>query len=297
MNHDDSAMIVRLYNAPKDFPLIAEPAKFQATQVEPEKDAQAQFEIPKPPGEKWQPENLRRQVYYQRYYRLNAIEDNERMFPAWSRRRGGRTTVAQLLRVAESNGRPLFDSLQRQRFVFAAGIDLSGIKRTGTVVWTVAKEIATQKIFPVEVHRGKDLDAHSIVKLLQEQSRRGVVFTKVRVESNATQSLMQREVAIAAKREQVPWWGVIEGFQTGENKLSESGLPLVNTLLDSGQIEWADAEADRHEAWRLHGEEMASCPRVPDRGKTPDSPMAFWFAAEFLYANTPVLDPADFRSF
>jgi hypothetical protein len=294
---DMERMFVRLYNAPGDFPLIANPAQFDAKAVPAENGACAQFEIPKPAGERWTKESLRKIVNFQRFYRLIALDDKDKAFPAWPQRKGGHKTVAQLLRVREEAGLPLFDELQRQRFVFAAGLDLSSTRRPGTVLWTVAKEPSTQIIYPVETHRGRDLDAASIIRLLRSQWQRGIILRKIRVESVGTQDLMEREIRLAAQREQVPFWGLVEGFMTGQNKLAEGGLLSLNTMIENGQIMWPDAEADRNEDWRIMESEMLTCPRLFKPGNTPDGPMAFWFAADEVQTLAPEINPDDFGSF
>jgi hypothetical protein len=303
LNDDDRSMFVRIWNPPPRLSLLERPADFSATLL-PASAApiigapHAELTIPPPNHPEWTPDKLalKNPVAKKKLYRLQASEAGDLMFPAWKDRAQQPCRAHELLGLTLRNGLPYAESEALARLTFIGGLDLASLKRRGTVLWIVAQD-AARKIYPVELHVGKYSDLE-LVDLLEAIWRRGIRFKSVKVENNALQDRVSKTLEGEAQRRGLDWWGRLEAFHTGANKMHpEFGLPGINTMLHNKQIVWPAAEATsdspRAGDWQTFEAAMADLPAALDRSATPDEIMAFWFAIENALRNAPGGDASD----
>lgn len=296
---DCSSLFVRLMHAPADLPLVANPAKFRATPIEPRDGATHEFRLPLPEGrESVSREKLlelqRNQPGTFRLSReLKAVNPDDLMFPDWAARRVLPGTAAEIVGLRTANGRPdglpVADDRDRMRLTFLAGLDLASLKRRGTALWFLAVHNADLTVYPLELHCGQFTDLE-LVDLIENAERRGIHCREIVIENNALQDRVIATISGVARQRQLSWWGRITPFLTGQAKSHpELGLPVLNTMLASGQFVWPDGESrlPGRQAWIDFETDMATLPRDLSVGPTPDKIMALWFPLTRLTRSAP----------
>lgn len=294
---DCERMFVWVKGAAPDFPMLANPAKYEAIPFDPPAGWQCGFTIPLPQGrEEWSPEFLRGRrdnpktaADFAQFHGLRAQTPEDLVFPGWEARAAIQATAAGLGKLGDGrDGFPSADALDRaQRYTFAGGLDLSGDTRDGTVLTILARN-QQRRIFPIFHRRYRDvLEVMADIQRLWDQ---GIHFIRLAVENNAVQSQIVGVMKSDAAGRAYPWRHRVQGFQTGKQKMDpDIGLPSMDALIRGGEIVWPAMEANnpanpKAADWRRWEREMGSITRaeVKARGKTPDSVMSFWFALSAL---------------
>lgn len=289
-------LFVRIWNAVPDLGIIRNPEEFDAVEVEPPADSGADYEflMPLPDSEDFSERVLRKkfdndETTFRQMQFLEALSDESRMFPAWSRviRQGNH--VADMLGEGfdEIGGLINATDVGRSRFSLAVGIDISGLKRPGTSIVLLGKDVAG-KIYPIELHLGRYSNA-DILRILDSMWRRGLWFYAAMVENNGVQDQIEESIRAAAKADLNEWAYKIKGFTTGNNKADpERGLPGLNTEMENGAIVHPINESKRKDTanaktWIALESAFTSCPRLIPTGKTSDVLMAYWLARSALH--------------
>lgn len=307
---DDSLekLFVEIRGEASTLPLMVDPAKYGAEPVSSAKGT-TRFLIPLPPGrvvrrihagvveevttwtKEWlkakrdsNPSNFRQQ------WNLIAASPDDLMFPSWPNRTKAGASVAEIMRVPEQSGLPMVDDLQRTRFRFVAGVDLSSSKRKGTRLSILAQEISTRRmnIAAHEMFKGAKV-VEQLVEAMERLWLLGLRPDKIVVEDNGVQDLIVEAIRAMAGGKRYDWAGRIVTYTTtGPTKLSpETGLPAIETEIGTGAFVWPSGEAARNPNWQALEDEFARCPRFLSAGETPDGPMSVMFARKGLGSRGP----------
>jgi len=299
---DCETMFVRIKNPPRDKPLpcLEYPEAFGLESVPISSFADvwqqgdcAEFEMPLPANV---PEYSRAEL---RWFARNdpanftlscglvALSDADRMVQHWSERHTPAATVADLLGLErEHNGLPVFSELDLQRYILAYGIDLSSMRKAGTGFWVVAKN-GEGIIFPVYHARGVWDIERLVAEIEFAYSTLNLRPAAIVCETNAVQDQIERVVKVLARQRDYDWWRFVVPHITGRKKSDpQLGLPGINALITNHALHWPRDESKRKyahaENWRLFEAEVSNCPRMIDRGQTPDGLMMFWQALQYL---------------
>jgi hypothetical protein len=166
-----------------------------------------------------------------------------------------------------------------KKTTFATGVDLSGAKRPGSVIFTVGVLEGENKIVPVDIRSGK-WSSPQLAKQIEEVYRawRPIV---INVENVALQEMLlewMRLYMSEGKMEYMP----IEGFMTGKQKSDPMiGLPSMELEFKNGMwlIPFFDQRHDDDNCdcpWCTWKREMSTYPFA----STTDTVMSCWFARE-----------------
>jgi hypothetical protein len=294
---DCERMFVWIKSAGQNHPLAVNPAKYDARPVPAPAGWDAAYSIPLPPGRKeWAADHLRSlrdnpktSASFGQLFGLRAVQPEDLVFPGWAGRARVECTAAEALKMrSDGQGFPIATELDRaQRFVFAAGLDLSGATRDGTVLTVIART-RDRRIIPIFHRRYRDI--LEVIKDVQHLHDNGIHFIRFAVENNAVQSQIVGVMKADQAGRAYPWRHRVQGFQTGRQKMDpDVGLPSMDALIRGGEIVWPAGECHnpanaKAEDWRRWDREMGSLTRdeVRAKGNTPDSVMSFWFALSAL---------------
>jgi hypothetical protein len=217
-------------------------------------------------------------------YKFRAASDKDRMFPSWGRRRRHEGDVADAHGMKRTpEGLPDFRG--QSRFQFAWGIDFAHSSRKGNCMALFSLD-RSGVYRPVEWHFFDRMTVGLIVDTIESARARGAYPATVRPEAVAIQGAMIEEIRIYARRVKVPWVERIEHHVTDAGKMNpEVGLPSIESMIALGNFEWPDGQRNcpvTGDSWQRAESQFATCPRFPQKGKTPDGPMAAWFATRGL---------------
>lgn len=293
---DMEGMFVRVWNAPAGLPLIDDPARFDCTPVAPLADADWEAEFPFPPRAGWDRETLekRDRPTFRKLYQLKGALPEDLLFPSWPNRRTLIQPVARALEIGEAGGRIAPDERDNSRVVFAAGLDLSGSSRRGIALVVLAR--SSTMTAPVHVERFSRVE--EAILALDELWNRGVKFSRINVENNATQDQIVTLIRTLGRERGYEWTGRVMGFLTGRNKFHpDEGLPGLDVRIANGEFAFPTVEPRQSADWRQFEENVATLTRgrATDRGKTPDDIMAWWFAARGVEFASPASVRAGLR--
>lgn len=207
---------------------------------------------------------------YNRGYRLVAINDSDKTFPHYPncRRRG--VVLGDILR----NGWPTF-----------TGVDLSGSKRKGNAIVTVAVDPYSKVRYVVDVRMGAWRSSETAVQIsiVYEQFHPKAIF----VEDNGYQEALIDWMKVAG----LSCWPIVEPTTTtGYTKhSSELGLPALDIEFknEAWVIPWSEFEGASPEdpgqrgMWARLDVELANHPFAA----TADGTMATWFARQAIDRN------------
>ncbi len=288
VSDDCESLFVRIKNAPPDFPVVADPGKYECEARNVEEDGfDLEFRMPLPAGsEKYTAENLReimnnQPVMFREQYRMIASDPDDLMFPAWPLRQSRQCTAAELLRLPVNDlGEPMGNDMAAMRLRGYLGIDPAGKKRKGTALAYLAVDGGGQ-IMPGILRLGRYTD-HELAFIIQAIWESKLPITEILVEDNAVQSRIIDTLGSIARERNMPWWGRIVPFTTGTNKRDPvHGLPLLNTMIHNGQFLWPELESRQkdRQAWTALETALATTPKEIVGG-TSDILMATWFAAQ-----------------
>lgn len=228
---------------------------------------------PIPLWDHWSEERLRARAAegeraFERGFRLRAISDSERTFAAYSRCRVPGVRAADMVQADW----PTF-----------TGVDLSGKKRPGNAIITIALDPRTGRRYPVDVRFGawQSNETCDNLAAVDERWRPRVIV----VENNGYQNALIEWAKATTRGE---FWTKIEAWRTdGGNKYDEAfGLPSLQVEFNNQAwvfplLEWEGATPqDNNSAgfWARLDYELRNHPVAA----TSDGVMALWFARQGL---------------
>ena len=217
---------------------------------------------------KWSEEKLEAQKalvgdrVFARQYLLNAMSDEEKIFPESSLERSYDITLANIGEDIESD------------WITYGGVDLAtalGKKNAWTVIWTLAKNPHNGKLYLKEMYRRR-MGFPDTIKAIKEQYRRHD-WRLCLVENNGYQQAVIQ--AFEENDKQIP----IESFTTGINKADEKvGLPGLAVAFEKSKFAIPAAKfplsPDNPSPLTIFMNELSTYPG----GEFSDTIMAFWFA-------------------
>ena len=238
---------------------------------------------------------------YSRGMEQNAVDDQELMFPSWTRLVAA--AKAKRLKVGwlDGHGVRVKDLLGpdpgnwHRDWEFFGGMDLSGKHRKGNVIVTIAAEKVRQggdrRWFPVEVSTGEWTQPQMIDEITGANRRWR--WTGAYVEDNGLQEqLLEWGKVTPSAAEWSRKQGLVEGFTTTSRKWDDYlGLPgieidLAREVVSVPAGEWEQHGEDCTCGWCVLDAEMAgftkSGPGAAARGTASqgDTVMGLYFAIE-----------------
>ena len=229
---------------------------------------------------------------YARCYRNIPYSDKDLTFPSFNKCINKDISTKEWIEHAkEATNKGL-------KVTFATGVDLSGAKRSGNVIFTVGAIEGENRIVPVDIKIGENWTSPTTASYIKEVYR---VFKPVviNIENVALQEMLLEWMRLDADRgytEAMP----IEGFMTGRNKSNpEIGLPGMEVEFKNNmwEIPFKD-QADHSSICRCNWcQWKATMNSAPFSSET-DTMMASWFAREGIrkYAlNGSILTDEDYE--
>lgn len=218
--------------------------------------------------DKWSEEKLRLREKeigtraFSRQYLLNAMSDEERIFPEKSLEGSFDPTIAEIGEDIEDNW-PCF-----------GGVDLAsalGNKNAFTVIWTIARNPHSGRLNFKEMYRRR-MSYPDTIRAIQAQYRKHQ-WTLCYVENNGFQQ------AVVSSLEEIDQTMPVESFTTGVNKANEKiGLPGMAVAFEKGHFAIPAAKfplpPDDCTPLGILMNELRTYPG----GEFSDTIMALWFA-------------------
>jgi len=289
VTEDCERLFLKLWNAPDDFPPRVNPERYGLNIManpdadEPQPQFYAEWPLPVRPG--YTVEDLRATSpgSFRTMFRLRGLDASDLMMPGFSNRKRLHQTAWSLLGVSHDNGRIVIPDQDQFRFRIVAGLDISGVGRSGTAFCAVAENSQRERV-PIEIW-SMPMDFVKLVQRLDDAWRRGVRWEKLVVETNGVQIAVQDAVKATASERGYEWANTITGTVTGSNKWDPSlGLPGLDVKFQNGAYVWPDRMSTHdvpeqvRETWRRAEASWATLTRGASRLATPDDLMALWFA-------------------
>jgi hypothetical protein len=275
VTEDCERMFIKVWNAPDDFPMLADPESYGLTVMDcPDHEDSpagfyAEFPVPSRPGYSKLDLEKTDATAFQTMFRLQGLKPDSLMMPNFSRVIKDPRPIWEVIGASQINNRLVMSEFDRFRIKVTAGLDISGLGRPGTA-FTAGGIDSQGRRYLLEMWSKKAKPEEWIMAIDDFHDRCG--FEELIVESNGVQDQIRELVALIARDKNLSWRHKVRAFVTGSNKWDPHlGLPAFDVKLGSCYViptmpEWAAFERS-----------IATLNRETAKSKTPDILMASWF--------------------